>query len=245
VTTFVLVHGAWHGAWSWQPVRDLLAAEGHETVAPDLAGLGERTHVLTRSVGLATHVADVIGALEGADLRDVVLVGHSYGAMVATVAAALQSDRVRQTVLVDGFLPFRGECAIDLLPPHTAEVYRTSALERGDGWQVPPRPLANLGVTDLELAEAVAPRLTPHPLKTYLDAAQAGATAEAAKGVYLLCSGWSTVFGPMAERARGLGWTTNELDADHEVPLTDPARLAAALVNAVSATDSTSVAEIA
>jgi pimeloyl-ACP methyl ester carboxylesterase len=226
---FVLVHGAWHGGWCWDAVAAALRGGGHDTVAPTLTGLAERAHELNRDTGLATHVRDVVGHLEADDLTDVTLVGHSYGGLVAVNAAARLPHRVRRVVVVDGFVPHRGDVALDLLPDAATAHYRAAAASDGDGWRIPPRPLARLGVTDAETIRAVTPRLTPHPLKSYLDPSPLGVDDVPADGTYLLCSGWATPFRPAAERAAASGWTVRELDADHEVLLTAPDLLARAL----------------
>jgi pimeloyl-ACP methyl ester carboxylesterase len=72
---FVLIHGAWHGAWCWSRVLTLLRGAGHAAQAVTLTGLGERAHLLSRDIGLATHVADVVNLVECEELNDVVLVG--------------------------------------------------------------------------------------------------------------------------------------------------------------------------
>ena len=78
MATFVLIHGAWHGGWCWKKVTPLLRAAGHDVYTPTLTGLGERAHLLSPAVDLACHVQDVVNVLEYEDLRQVVLVGHSY-----------------------------------------------------------------------------------------------------------------------------------------------------------------------
>src|ERR1700736_5286596 len=83
MTDYVLVHGAWRGSWTWTRGRRLLAAAGHQVFTPTLTGLGERSHLLSRDVGLDTHVADVANLMIWEDLRDIVLVGASYGGIVA------------------------------------------------------------------------------------------------------------------------------------------------------------------
>ena len=97
VANFVLVHGAWHGGWCWRFVRPLL--KGHQVFAPSLTGLGERTHLARPDIDLDTHIADVVSLLEMEDLRDVILVGHSYGGMVVTGAAdrALNASNASST----------------------------------------------------------------------------------------------------------------------------------------------------
>ena len=81
-STFVLVHGAWHGGWCRRKVREPLEAAGHRVVTPTLTGLGDRRHLATRAVGLPVHVRDVVSTLEFEDLDEVVLVGHSYARQV-------------------------------------------------------------------------------------------------------------------------------------------------------------------
>jgi pimeloyl-ACP methyl ester carboxylesterase len=223
-----LVHGAWHGAWCWSEVAARLREAGHTVATPTLTGLGTDAAALSRDVGLATHVDDVETALR--QCNDVVLVGHSYAGMPVAAAAARCQDRLRHVVVVDGFLPEQGESALELLPEHAAAHYRDSAVRRGDGWRVPPRPLANLGVTDEAIIEDLEPRLTDHPLRTYQDRSGPGAGSIAVPGTYLLCVGWSSPFRWAADRAAALGWTVDELDADHEVPVTKPLLLAERLL---------------
>src|SRR6201746_2903671 len=85
----VLVHGAWHGGWCWDRVAPLLRAAGHEVHAPTLTGLSERGHLLSPLVGLDTHVQDVVSLIDVLQLRDVVLVGHSYAGQIVTALAGL------------------------------------------------------------------------------------------------------------------------------------------------------------
>jgi pimeloyl-ACP methyl ester carboxylesterase len=97
--TFVLIPGAWMGAWVWEAVARDLASLGHRAVPITLAGL-ESGHGDVSGVGLATHVEDVLGLLDRADLRDVVLVGHSYSGFVAGQVAGRAPGRVSHTVFV-------------------------------------------------------------------------------------------------------------------------------------------------
>ena len=84
MTTYVLVHGGWHGGWCWRKVATLLRAKGHEVFTPTMTGLGDRVHLAGPEVGLETHVQGIINVLFFEDLSDVVLVGHSYGGVVVT-----------------------------------------------------------------------------------------------------------------------------------------------------------------
>jgi pimeloyl-ACP methyl ester carboxylesterase len=138
MATFVIVHGAWSGAHAWRWVRPLLRAAGHDVVTPSLTGLGERAHLATPATNLDTHVADVAAVLHYEDLRDVVLVGHSYGGMVITGVGDRAPDRIRQLVYLDADVPREGESELDLVPAEERAGYEEAARTRGDGWRVPP-----------------------------------------------------------------------------------------------------------
>lgn len=102
---FVLVHGAWHGGWCWNQTVNALRILGHDAHAPTLTGVGERSHLLTADITPDTHVTDIINTLMWRDLRDVILVGHSYGGMVITGVASQKPDRVKALVYLDAFVP--------------------------------------------------------------------------------------------------------------------------------------------
>ena len=93
-TTFVLVHGAWHGGWCYARVAAWLRARGHTVFTPTLTGQGERAHLLSGGINLSTHIEDVLGVFRCERLRDVVLAGHSYGGMVITGVADRIPDRI-------------------------------------------------------------------------------------------------------------------------------------------------------
>lgn len=109
MATFVLVHGAWSGSFTWTKVRRLLAAQGHEVFTPCLTGLGERAHLTSPQVNLSLHVQDVVNAVWYEDLRDITLVGYSYGGMVVTGALDHLGDRVKHLVYLDAFVPADGD----------------------------------------------------------------------------------------------------------------------------------------
>ena len=109
MTTFVLVHGAWGGSYGWHKLAPLLRAAGHDVYTPSLTGLGERAHLASPEVDLTMHVTDVVNCLEFEDLRDIVLVGHSYGGMVVTGAIDKAGERVSHLVYLDAFVPYHGQ----------------------------------------------------------------------------------------------------------------------------------------
>src|SRR5262249_25490134 len=105
MAAFVLVHGASHGGWCWKKIAPPLRAPGQEVYAATLTGLGGRAHLLSREVGLDTHIEDIINVLVYEELSTVVLVGHSYGGMVITGVAERMPERVRHLVYLDALVP--------------------------------------------------------------------------------------------------------------------------------------------
>ena len=125
MSTFVLVHGAWHGGWCWDRVAPRLAQRGHRVTTPTLTGLGERSHLAGAAVNLDTHVDDVLNHIKYEGLREVVLVAHSYAGFVAYGVAETAAAAIDRLVLLDGFVPRDGETMAD----HVGE--RGAAVPRG------------------------------------------------------------------------------------------------------------------
>ena len=105
MATFVLVHGAWRGAWCWRRVARLLSQSGHEVFTPTLTGVGERSHLLKPDVNLDTHILDVANEMKWQELNNVVLVGHSYAGMVISGVAEKMEKSIGSFVMLDGFFP--------------------------------------------------------------------------------------------------------------------------------------------
>jgi pimeloyl-ACP methyl ester carboxylesterase len=115
MATYVLVHGSASGGWIWRSVAKILRAAGHEVFTPTLTGMGDRVHLMNPTVGLGTHVQDVVNMLYFEDLRDVILVGHSYTGMVITGVADRALERVRHIVYMDATIPRNGESQADII----------------------------------------------------------------------------------------------------------------------------------
>ncbi len=157
MATFVLVHGAGHGGWSWARLVPLLRAAGHEVYAPTLTGLGERAHLASSAVDMDTHVEDVLAMLFFEDLREVILVGHSYGGVVITAAAHRDPTRIAQLVYLDAPVPEDGQRSVDRLAP---EHRREQAPGQAPTHQ---ERLARLGITEPADVEWAGARLRPQP----------------------------------------------------------------------------------
>lgn len=139
MSTFVFAHGSLDGGWAYRDVARLLRAAGHEVFAPTYTGLGERCHLLAREITLATHVEDVTQVLRYEDLRDIVLVGHSYGGMVISGVADRLPERIARLIFLDSLAPEDGEAVVDQpgIEPWMATV-RERVATLGDGWLFPP-----------------------------------------------------------------------------------------------------------
>ena len=114
-STFVLIHGAWHGGWCWQRVTEILQRAGHSALAPTLSGVGERSHLAGLEINLTTHVLDVVNEVRWKDLSNIVLCGHSYGGMVITGAAEHIHERIASIMYLDAFVPNDRESLNDMV----------------------------------------------------------------------------------------------------------------------------------
>jgi len=147
MSTYLLVHGAWHSGECWARVAPLLA--GHRVLTPTLTGYGDKVHLAGPEVGLDTHVDDIVRLIVDEDLTDVVLVGHSYAGLVISSVANDVPDRIGHLVYLDAMVPEDGETAADVMPMTQDLVDR--ALESESEWRVPPfpeGPAGLFGVTD-------------------------------------------------------------------------------------------------
>ncbi len=221
MATVVLAHGAWSSAWAWKRVRPLMAAAGHQFFTPSYTGLGERAHLASPSNDLETHIQDVLGVLNCEDLRDVVLIGHSYGGMVATGVGDRARDRIAQLIYLDAFVPRDGQSLADLVPPEQRQRMKDSA-KAGDGWRVTPNP-SPPDTSSEDLAWINRFRV-PQSLKCFEQPLGLQAELTLPRS-YIQCVRYADKgpFGQFAARARSeAGWRTFEMDASHSPNITAP-----------------------
>ncbi|MGI5493583.1 alpha/beta fold hydrolase [Microtetraspora malaysiensis] len=227
MTTYVLVHGAWHGGWCWRQVAAWLREAGHEVHTPTLTGLGERAHLASPDIGLRTHVDDIAGLLTYEDLREVVLVGHSYAGLVVREAADRMPERVSQIVLVDAWVGRDGESLDDLAPEFFREWVESVTV---DGFLATPPP-AMVGVTIPEQVEWLEAKLTPQPRLTFSELTRLTGAVDAIRCRAVLCSPKRPM--PFARLAGEHGWPITVLDVGHDAMVTAPRELADILLEGV------------
>jgi pimeloyl-ACP methyl ester carboxylesterase len=239
VATYVLVHGGGHGGWCYQRVAPLLRERGHDVYTPTLTGLGERAHLLDDHVDLERHVTDVAAVLRFEDLRDVILVGHSYGGMVITGAADRVADRVGRLVYLDAATPRNGQSLVDVAGPVINAVRPMGRVVDGIELVLLPGPDAGLlyGVTDPSDLAWMAERLTAHPWKCFeqpLSLHDEDALWAIAQFHIVCTSTLATRDAAQMEQARADGrlW---EIDTGHDLMITEPERTAEALAQVAEA----------
>jgi len=235
-TSFVLVHGTWHGGWVWRDVAALLRSAGHTVLTPTCTGCGEREHLSRADVGLETHIRDVTEAIRFAELDRFVLVGHSFSGLTITGVADRLRAQVERIVFFDALVPRPGRMAGVVRDPTSGEYpdwWQERVRRFVDGYRmvfwedypiemlVPPENTE--AVTRLERL------ITTHPVRQWTDELTLDNGGwEGLLPAYVHCVGQryrqssDLMIGP----ARGPGWRFVELDAPRNAMMTHPREVA-------------------
>lgn len=205
-TTYVIVHGAWGGSWAFKKTDSLMTAHGYTVYRPSLTGQGERVHLATQDVDLSTHVNDVVNMIIFEDLKDIVLVGHSYGGMVISGVADRVPDRIRKLIFLDAFVPNEGESVKSM----QGEAFNGMLRMEKDGYLVPPWVKAG----------QKPPMDVPHPLKTLTEQVSFKEAASKLSATYILTvdpgkKPEEDGFYASSQRAKERGYKVLEMTADH------------------------------
>ena len=216
--TIVIIHGAWVGGWRWRRVADTLVDRGHHVFTPTLTGLGERAHLTSPSVNLSTHALDIANVIKYEQLKDILLVGHSYGGMPISVAAELVPEgTIRSIMYMDAFLPEDGECLNDLVPgdPHLPPDPKD--------YLVPPPRRDAVGFNthlDTEARATYESLRTPQSVHCFNEKAKlTGARERIARKTYVLATGYQNdTFTKFAAKLRKRqGWRVEEMPYTHDL----------------------------
>lgn len=224
MSTFVVVHGGFGGAWEWTPVARRLRAHGHEVFTPTLTGMGQRAHLAAPDVTVDTHIEDIVAVLELEGLHDVVLCAHSYGGVPATGAADRVPNRIRLLLYIDALVPSNGESALDLLPAWFGPQARATVDARGRvptpaGLEPPP------GWIDEEERLRYVRRLRPQPLHTFTEVIRLTGAVDRLPTAFVRYTAAPPPGDPIAaiaSRMRARGCAYRELALPHDPQALDP-----------------------
>ncbi|WEG10910.1 alpha/beta fold hydrolase [Pullulanibacillus sp. KACC 23026] len=222
MATFVISHGAWDGGWYWKNVAARLHTKGHDVYTPTLTGLGERQHLGTPATDLETHIQDIVNVINFEDLKEVILVGHSYSGAVVTGVGGRIPERISEIIYLDAFVVKSGESIVDQFGnSELIEQWVELANQFGDGWTIPAM-----------LEAGSDPRHTAQPLQTFfqklnLENFDAWMTM---KKSYIKCTKREekpiySALEASASLAQSLDWPYYELAAGHNPNDTAPEAL--------------------
>ena len=223
MATFVLVHGAWHGGWCWSRVAPRLRAAGHSVFTPTMTGFGERSHLLTADVGLATNVTDIMNVLQWEDLHGVILVAQSYAGMVTTIVADRLPERISALIYINAFIPDDGISQNDMLPDWRREMIEEETARDPDAWRMPAPSPELIGVTDPDVAAWITDKMTIQSAKTMADRATiTGAIEQITNRTFIRATGYrnSTFDATVKAYQEHPEWRGIELDTSHDAMIT-------------------------
>ena len=216
----ILVHGAWHGGWCWAGLQAELDRRGVPSLAPDLPGHGSSGEPLGDLYGDAGAIAALVQRLD----RPVVLVGHSYGGMVITQAAA-QAAQVTAPVFVAAFVPEEGDSLMGMLTGfeqrHVALglATRPGPTDTTTGVDPAGAVAAFYHLAPPPVAAAAVARLGLQPVATFVQAVTGG-VAPGLSRTYVLCRHDEAIHPDHQEIMAARCATVVRLDADHSPFLT-------------------------
>jgi pimeloyl-ACP methyl ester carboxylesterase len=232
VETFVLVHGAWHDGSAWDSTARHLERKGHRTFAPTMAGHGK---LAPKNVGHADCTESIVRSIVDRSLRDVVLVGHSFGGTVISKVAEAISERIKRLVFLNAFVLVDGHSLMDEVPPYYATLFDRLSKESAEGTIMIPFAIwreSFVNDADLEMAKWTYEQLSPEPYRVCSDKLELGKfySLEIPRS-YINCTedialppgewGWH----PRMSSRLGL-YRLVQMPGSHEVMYTNPSGLA-------------------
>ena len=220
--TFVIVHGAWGGSWSFKQTDSILTSKGYTVYRPNLTGQGERVHLASPNIDLNTHILDVVNTILFEDLTDIILIGHSYGGMVITGVADSIPGRIKQLIYLDAFAPNDGESLMSA---------------RTDGQSVPGRNQTDdFLVPNWVNENTPLPHDVPQSMKTFtMPVSRKNQQALSLPATYILTIDEGKKpedddFFSFSQRALERGWKLVHMTADHNPQMTKANELVELLI---------------
>jgi pimeloyl-ACP methyl ester carboxylesterase len=205
LSDIVFAPGSYHGGWYFDAVAADLRALGHRVFTPTLSGLpgGPASEA---AINLDTHVDDLLAVFAEEEVRDAVLIGHSYGGLVITGVAARGSVSLSRMIYLDAMLPPSGQRFWDVIPEGLREAILGAS---ADGVMTAPPP-------DLT---SIDERVAPHPIATYLQPIHYDDAMLPARKTYVWAEGNpGSPFKAMHDRVAALpGWEVVTVPHGHDL----------------------------
>jgi pimeloyl-ACP methyl ester carboxylesterase len=235
--TFVLVPGAWLGAWAWRRVVPLLERAGSAAYPLTLTGMGDRVHLATSQVGIETAIQDVVNAIVYEGLDDVVLVGHSFAGKVVAAVADRIPERIGTLLFLDAIRPAKvrtPQGGIADWPQKDREDLLEEVKRRGDGWKflISDEMMNTIGYDIVgKDRDWFLSKTTPWPLGMVQDPVTLSEKYDVVRKAYVFCTrGGDNVEEIMKEKLDG---EYRVLESGHWPMITKPAELVQAMLELV------------
>ena len=221
---FLLIHGAWHGAWVWNEISEILRYQGHSVSTPTLTGLGEKKHLLSSKITIETFIEDVVNHIVFENLNNIILVGHSFAGSVISGVADRLKDRIKKLIYFDAMILIDGQKPFDISPKEIVKQRIELAKKFGNNISIPAPSADAFGVFDIKKSLLLEEKLTPHPLSAFQS--KLILKNEVGNGIplsYIFCT--KPVYKSLEssrEVVRKMKWPIFELNAGHDAMLTHP-----------------------
>jgi pimeloyl-ACP methyl ester carboxylesterase len=221
--TFILVHGAWHGGWCWNKVVPLLEKSGNTVFTPTLTDA-------TPSTNLTTHISDIVQLIEKENLKEVILVGHSYAGSVISGVAEIKPEKIEKLIYLDAIVPENGKSTVDYLPSLPSYAKEISVSKERFAVLLPPLP-EFFGIEDADDIAWMKNLLSPIALGCLTEKSRIlNPVVDKIGKTYILCSiplsqESGHAFLTAYNKFNSADMNCYKVNAPHDVMITHPAKL--------------------
>lgn len=234
MSTYVLIHGAWHGGWSWRWVQEILEQHNHRVFTPTMLGLGEREDFRSATITMDALVNDIVQFIYQQDIEEIILVGHSFGGAVISGVAEYIPDRIKQLIYLDAAILESDECMFDCMHEAVISARKRSAKKYNNNLFMPVPTAADLGITDDNQWNLIANLLSPQPLSTYsTPLTLKNAPGDGFNCCYIVCT--DPIYEPLVwarDRVKQYGWPVIPIKTGHEAMICEANKLSEMLMQA-------------
>jgi pimeloyl-ACP methyl ester carboxylesterase len=214
-----------------------LRSAGHAVFAPTLTGFGERVHLTRADLTIEDFATDIVNVISAEELKEVVLVGHSYGGNTVSAVADRVPERLKHLIYIDSLVLKDGESGFSVLDPAIVAQRIESAEKTSGGMTIPPPSPEAFGVSDPDDADWLRRQLTPLPLSSYREPIHLEhPLGNGVRKTYIACT--NPIYQPAVSTHEWIksqpDWRYLELSTGHDAMVTDPEGLAEMLVRCAS-----------